>query len=273
MGGCVKAIGQVVLFFISVWLIGSWFEPFAPHKGGGTIIGVIVALVGIAIYQYVIAGNRRRDAESRETALVTRREEQINAPLQVIHVDGVVRKPSEMFYASEEAEVISEHSHSHHIGGYGGISVPIGHGVRVNTGRSRGRSVQTTAVEVDDRGMLYVSDQRVLFVGVRHTIEIPLSKIVSLKQFTDGLQIDRANAKSIVLRTEGLAVAVVLARILAGERPGASSSAGTVQHKVYGQEVTPAPSALETQVCPHCASDIPKIASVCRYCQRDVVPA
>ncbi len=159
------------------------FETFAPHKGDGTIIGFIVALVSIAIYQYVTAGNRRREAEWRETALVTRREEQINAPLEVIHVDGVVRKPSEMFYASEEAEVISEHSHSHHVGGYGGISVPIGHGVRVNTGRSRGRSVQTTAVEVDDRGMLYVSDQRVLFVGVRHTIEIPLLKIVALQDF------------------------------------------------------------------------------------------
>ena len=252
-----------ILYYAVIGAIAAAVIFPSPLKGLGALIGF-----GLGLWFYFWQKERAGEQQAvHATDRAAERTAQIHAPLRVIQVDGIMRKSGEEFYAAEPAEIISEHSHSTRVGGYGGVSVPIGHGVRVNTGRTRSRTVQSTSVEVDDRGTVYVSNLRMVFVGARHTIDLPLAKIVSLDHFTDGFQVNRTNAKAIVIRTGGIVSAVALARVLAGDRPPTTEAA--TDRKVTEVAALP-PAQSEMQTCPHCISEIPKMASVCRFCQRDV---
>jgi len=75
----------------------------------------------------------------------------------------------------------------HYVGGSRGISVPLGsiggHTVRTYVGSSSGHYVKgvptPTAI---DTGTFYITNQRLVFVGAKKTIDMPLDKVVSLQR-------------------------------------------------------------------------------------------
>jgi hypothetical protein len=71
--------------------------------------------------------------------------------------------------------------------GYAGISVPIGEGIRVNTGSLGGRSV--TGLAPIDEGDFLMTNQSIYFGGQHKTLHIPYRAILRFKPYTDGVGI------------------------------------------------------------------------------------
>jgi hypothetical protein len=130
----------------------------------------------------------------------------------------IAQHKDERFYLScDVAQLIAEHHHARYVGSYGGFSFRVARGVYAKTGASRGRRVDSVTLDVDDTGALYASNQRIVFVGSRRTIDVPLSRVVNIDAYTDGFKINRSNGSAIVIRTGRATTAIVLRRIFAGE--------------------------------------------------------
>ena len=85
-------------------------------------------------------------------------------------------------------------------GGSRGVSVPIAKGVRFRTGSFRGQSVVVGShLEAADTGIISVSSMRVVFLGVRRTIDTPYAKLASLDAFSDGIRIHASNRQTAPL--------------------------------------------------------------------------
>ena len=67
-----------------------------------------------------------------------------------------------------------------------GISVPVGGGVRIRTGASRGHYVQgSEAPTIIDTGTVTITSRRVVFTGPRYTREWDFGKLVGIEHFQD----------------------------------------------------------------------------------------
>ena len=79
----------------------------------------------------------------------------------------------------------------HYVGGSTGVSIPVGsiagHSVRYRVGAVRGHYVAGTPTPTAvDAGTLYVTDQRLVFVGAKSTKEVRFDKLVSLHHDDQG---------------------------------------------------------------------------------------
>ena len=75
-----------------------------------------------------------------------------------------------------------------YVGGYRGISVPIGRLGYLNVGASQGHVVESTSMECVDRGELLITTQNVYFAG-RSSLQIRLREILRLQAYSDGIGI------------------------------------------------------------------------------------
>ncbi len=100
--------------------------------------------------------------------------------------EGLVLKRGESLFATvSSVSLIEDRSTGGHWqSGSQGVSIPIGslggHAIRYHVGASRGHYVQgTPAPTAVDVGTVYVTDQRVVFVGRAHTRECRFDKLLS----------------------------------------------------------------------------------------------
>ncbi len=106
----------------------------------------------------------------------------------------------EVVHLVRPAAVMSEHAVREWRGQTSGISVPIGHGVRLRTGAIRGHSVVVgTQMVATDAGTLYVTSKRLVFSGDKSTIDIPLAKLVEIHAYSDGVLVHASNRKTAPL--------------------------------------------------------------------------
>jgi hypothetical protein len=190
-----------------------------PRSGVGA--GTVLLWLGIFAIVVVIMARRKRlsviptNAPTGPSAFELAK----TCAIVPITVAGLLPHKSELFYLSTESNVaaIAEHHHAEYVGGYSGVSVRLMRGLSVRSGSSRGKKVDRTSVDVDDYGTLYLSNQRVVFVGGRKTVDIPFSRLVSVEPYVDGLKVNRTNASPLVLRTGSQREAVILQRIIAND--------------------------------------------------------
>jgi hypothetical protein len=69
--------------------------------------------------------------------------------------------------------------------GYAGVSVPIGDGIRINTGSLGSRSV--TGLAPIDQGDFLMTNQAIYFGGQHKTLHIPYRTILRFKPYIDGV--------------------------------------------------------------------------------------
>lgn len=106
----------------------------------------------------------------------------------------------EVVHLVRPAAVMSEHAVREWRGRTSGISVPIGHGVRLRSGAIRGHSVVVgTQMVATDVGTLYVTSKRLVFSGNKSTIDIPLAKLVEINAYSDGVSVHASNRKTAPL--------------------------------------------------------------------------
>jgi len=91
--------------------------------------------------------------------------------------------PGEALFSTVTGTALVEHRRQsgQYQGRSGGFSIPLGLGVRYRTGRSRGRYVQGPEVATAiDTGTLYVTNQRVVFRGMKQTRECRYDKTIGI---------------------------------------------------------------------------------------------
>jgi hypothetical protein len=88
-------------------------------------------------------------------------------------------------------------SRTHYVGGSMGVSLRVMKGVYYRVGASKGERVQSAYLSHEGNGDLYVTDRAVYFVSPTSTFRIHGAKIVSIKPYSDGIEItrDAATAK------------------------------------------------------------------------------
>jgi hypothetical protein len=132
---------------------------------------------------------------------------------------ALLTSAGEIVHLETPAAVMTEQVLREFKGGSRGVSVPIGHGVRVRTGSFRGHSVIVgTQTVASDTGTMTISSKRLVFAGNKSTIEIPLAKLIDVKAFTDGVQIHASNRKAAPLFRTAVSGIVVAATIAAARR-------------------------------------------------------
>lgn len=65
---------------------------------------------------------------------------------------------------------------------------------------------------MDDRGRLVITNERLIFLGGNNTFSWPLTKILSIEPFADGVRVNAENKKPVVFRTGSRLAAIVIDR-------------------------------------------------------------
>jgi len=119
--------------------------------------------------------------------------------LPVVSPTGVqlLLKPGEVIHGVFQAELLKQEVQREFEGGSGGLSFPLGHGVRLRTGSMRGHSVVVgTHAAVQDAGQLVVTSARTVFIGHQRSLEFVYSKLIGLREYTDGLGLSVSNRQT-----------------------------------------------------------------------------
>jgi hypothetical protein len=107
----------------------------------------------------------------------------------------VLPKKGEVVHFEKPANLMKEVTIKEFQGGSRGFSFPIGKtGVRYRVGGFRGRMVEVgTQLQVADSGLLAITNKRAVYMGSRKTLDMPLTKLVNLNVFDDGVQFQMSN--------------------------------------------------------------------------------
>ncbi len=82
---------------------------------------------------------------------------------------------------------------SKRIGSSAGISVPVGHGIRIRTGSYHGRTVKTTKLLKIDQGHFTVTTQRLVFTGTHGSVVLLTNKVLNTTLYKDGVEVRAEN--------------------------------------------------------------------------------
>lgn len=103
----------------------------------------------------------------------------------------------EICHWEEPAGLLIERKKREYVGGYGSVSVPIPllRGIRARVGAFKGVPVDRTVHEDGGRGVLHITNQRILFTGRDQSVAIPYTKVLGIALFADGFEIHTSAAK------------------------------------------------------------------------------
>src|SRR5207249_9377954 len=85
-------------------------------------------------------------------------------------------------------------------GGSQGVSFRIAKGVRYRVGTMRGQMVTVgTQLQIADTGVLAITNQRVVYLGARKTIDMPYSKLIGMQLYSDAIGFSLSNRQNAPL--------------------------------------------------------------------------
>ena len=101
----------------------------------------------------------------------------------------------EICHWEEPAGLLIQRTKREYVGGSGGVSVPVGHGVRVRLGAFRAVPIDKTIYESGGAGILHITNQRICLTGQQQSVAIPYKKVINLAGFKDGFEVQTSSAK------------------------------------------------------------------------------
>ena len=134
----------------------------------------------------------------------------------------ILVKPGEFGRASFNAALMKEVLIRENRGSAAGASVRIARGATYRTRQVRARSVVVgTQLQIQDVGVLSVTNCRAVFTGRARTVEFRFDKLVGMDQFKDGLRLSVTNRQlaslfRITPPSSPLVAAAVIAKSVAG---------------------------------------------------------
>lgn len=112
--------------------------------------------------------------------------------LPVLHADILLKK-GETCHFEVPCELMEEVTRTRYTGGSQGVSFRIAKGVYYRVGGFQGKPVRETYNEVTDRGTLYITNKRIIFVGAKKNVTYPLGSIVNFVKYKDAVQFQKEN--------------------------------------------------------------------------------
>jgi len=117
--------------------------------------------------------------------------------LQARDEHELITKAGEEVYLEVVASKTKEVTIKQYQAGYAGVSYKISKNMRVNTGGVRGRMVPVgTEIQVEDVGILSITNQRAVFMGSKKTQEFLYTKLVGINMFEEGLTMGVSNRQT-----------------------------------------------------------------------------
>ena len=88
------------------------------------------------------------------------------------------------------------------VGRHSGYSFRIMKGVTYRTGGFKGHPVETSYLENQGLGSLYVTNKNIIFMGHTRSIKVPYTKIIGINPYSDGMEVQRDgnNIKRLVFQ-------------------------------------------------------------------------
>jgi hypothetical protein len=114
---------------------------------------------------------------------------------------------------TDRADLLKEVVQREYQGASHGYSFRVMKGVYYRVGSQRGHMVEVgRSWQPEDSGTLTVTSQRLVFTGIRRSVEMAYAKLLNLNVFTDAVQVHVSNRqKPTTLRvSDGNAVAAVV---------------------------------------------------------------
>lgn len=117
--------------------------------------------------------------------------------LEPVEQHELIAQQGETVYFEAVATLLKEVVVKEYRGGYGGVSFRVAKGVRINTGRTRGRMVPVgTQIEPADAGIFSITDRRAVYAGQRKTFEFKYDKLVGVHLYDDAVTLQVSNRQT-----------------------------------------------------------------------------
>jgi hypothetical protein len=126
--------------------------------------------------------------------------------------DMLVKKDEAVYLQLNGAAMLKEVAIREWQAGSRGVSFRIAKGVSYRVGNTRGRSVVVgTELQVEDTGTLFVTSHRIVFTGMRKSLEIPLAKLLDLDVYSDAIIFHASNRRNAPMFQVGASMGHVVA--------------------------------------------------------------
>jgi hypothetical protein len=120
--------------------------------------------------------------------------------LPVVGAPVLMAKRGEVVHLETPAALLKEVSVREWRAGSQGVSFRVAKGVRYRVGSTRGRLVTVgTQIQTADSGTLSVTNQRVVFLGNRKTIDMPYTKLLGMHLYSDAVSFSLSNRQDAPL--------------------------------------------------------------------------
>lgn len=109
----------------------------------------------------------------------------------------ILQQSEILIWVFHGVDYFEEKTRRQHIRGSQGVSMRVAKGLYYKVGASQGYSIEQTAMEFQDTGVLALTTKHILFGGSRKSLRIPYRKIVTFQSYNDGIGLirDAATAK------------------------------------------------------------------------------
>jgi hypothetical protein len=178
------------------------------------VISALVVIVKGVISLITAPARKRTQQQEEESVATALAQKTMDRPLQAVTPNGLVLQRGEQCYFQCTATSIAVQTASHRVGGYGGVSVPIGHGIRLNTGALRSRSVKNQSLVSEGQGTLFLTNHRVVWISSRTNHVNTLDSILQNETVLDGLKLTFSNRSPLAYVTGDVTAGVMLQKIL-----------------------------------------------------------
>lgn len=108
---------------------------------------------------------------------------------------GIITHKGETVLWGTAATLSEDRTTSKYVGGSSGMSIPMGHGFRFRVGSYQGHAIHTEHLTQIDQGKLIITTERLVFVGGKSTITIPVAKVLHTVLYKNGVDVRADNRK------------------------------------------------------------------------------
>ncbi len=168
-------------------------------------------LACIVVYTALLRSSVERQAPTLESSIERIIAETEARELLPVLPNSIVRSADETFYWEQPALSVAIRARAKRSRRVVEFSVAQLRDVRWP--RRAGR-VARAAVDVEDKGTLYLSDERILFVGFHGATEVALVDLVAVDRLPDGVKVVPRDAATRLFVTGDPQAAIVLQRLL-----------------------------------------------------------
>jgi hypothetical protein len=214
---------------------------FSALSKGDRLVALVCAVGAVACFAPILKRMREIDNERKQTQNTARQLAYDSAQKELALFEGsskfkelpdlsdqvrsIVLEPSETcVLVSRNAQRIVTRERTRYVGQTAGVSLKISKNLHVRTGGFRGEPVKTSYTEAADTGTLYLTDHRFMFAGHNEVVTVPLSKIASVRDDEDMVEVIQENhARPVMIKiSEQFRPPVITAATLAMARRAVS---------------------------------------------------